>query len=887
VSKGPSDHREPTTDNGQRSTDRLAVYRAKRAVERTPEPAGKVAVGPTAGGLFVVHKHAATRLHYDLRLEMRGVLESWAVPKGPSRNPQDKRLAVHVEPHPIEYGDFEGLIPEGNYGAGAVIVWDRGAWVPLEDPEHGMEKGKLLFDLKGYKLRGRWTLVKIKSRSTRQDNTGKEWLLIKERDHLVATNGDEFVQGSVLSGLTVEELRDGNPRAAAIARSLEQLKAPRRRFTVRDVKVMLAEPREAPFSRAGWIYEIKYDGYRMLAGRAGGDAALLTRNANDATQTFPEVTRAVRALPYDGLVLDGEVVCLDDGGRPSFDRLQKRGRLTRPPEIRRAAVDYPATYFVFDLLAFEGFDLRPLPLLARKMLLQRVLPEAGALKYTDHIEEQGEAFYDGLMRLKLEGMVAKKADGPYRAGRSSEWIKVRADKTDDFVVVGFTRPKGSRSGFGALHVAHYVDGTLTYAGRVGSGFTAAQLEPIQQALESAKRTDPPCAGPVPRGADTVWIEPAVVCEVRYKEMTAQGLLRQPVFLRFRDDKRPEECVRAGKREAGSEKPQPGLSVSGTRAGPALPASRFPLPDASSVALSNVDKVFWPADGYTKGDLIAYYRAISPWLLPYLADRPLVLTRYPDGIEGKSFFQKDAPGFAPEWVRTETLWSEGSERELRYFICDSEAALIYIINLGAIPLHIWGSRIGTLEQPDWCILDLDPKEAPFTHVVTVARAIKRLCDAIELPCFPKTSGSTGVHVLVPVGRQLTYEQTRQLGHLLARVIVGEHPDIATVTRNPAKREGKVYLDYVQNGHGRLLVAPFSVRPLPGAPVSMPLPWSEVNARLSLGKFTIKTAPARIQKLGGDPLHGVLSEQPDLHGALERLQRRLVQGAQRKRGDRAGR
>ena len=865
----------------------MELFLDQPAVERTPEPAGVVTAGPSAGGLFVVHKHAATRLHYDLRLEMRGVLESWAVPKGPSRNPQDKRLAVRVEPHPIEYGDFEGLIPEGNYGAGAVIVWDRGAWVPLEDVEQGFEKGKLLFDLRGYKLRGRWTLVKIKSRSTRKDNTGKEWLLIKERDTLAATNGDEFVQGSVLSGLTVEELRDGNPRAAEIARSLDLLKAPRRRLPVTDVKVMLAEPREAPFSRAGWIYEIKYDGYRILAGRASGDATLRTRNGNDATQTFPEVARAVRALPYDGLVLDGEVVCLDESGRPSFDRLQKRGRLTRPPEIRRAAVDYPATYFVFDLLAFEGFDLRPLPLVTRKTLLQRVLPEAGALKYTDHVEEQGGAFYDGLMRLKLEGMVAKKADGPYRAGRSSEWIKVRADKTDDFVVVGFTRPKGSRSGFGALHVANYVGGTLTYAGRVGSGFTAAQLEPIQRTLASAQRSDPPCDGPVPKGADTVWIESSVVCEVRYKEVTEQGLLRQPVFLRFRDDKRPEECVREGKREAGSGKPQPGLRDHSTQAGPALLASRFPLPDPSSVALSNVDKTFWPEDGYTKGDLIAYYRAISPWLLPYLADRPLVLTRFPDGIDGKSFFQKDAPGFAPEWVRTVTLWSEGSERELRYFICDSEAALTYIINLGAIPLHVWGSRIGTLEQPDWCILDLDPKEAPFADVVTVARAIKQLCDAIQLPCFIKTSGSTGLHVLLPTGRQLTYEQTRQLGHLLARVIVGEHPEIATVTRNPAKREGKVYLDYVQNGHGRLLVAPFSARPLPGAPVSMPLAWREVNGRLDLGRFTIETAPLRMKRLREDPVGGVLSEQPDLHAALERLQRQLAPATQRRGGDRAGR
>ena len=857
--------------------DRLSTYRAKRAVERTPEPAGTVASAATAGGLFVVHKHAATRLHYDLRLEMHGVLESWAVPKGPSRNPADKRLAVHVEPHPIEYGDFEGIIPEGNYGAGAVIVWDRGAWMPLEDPEQGMERGKLLFELKGYKLRGRWTLVKIKSKSPRKQNTGKEWLLIKERDALVSTNGDEFVQGSVLSGLTVEELREGNPRARERVRQLEKLKAPRRRLTVRDVELMLAETREEPFSKQGWLYEIKYDGYRILAGREAGAAKLLTRNANDATATFPEVARAVQALPYDGVVLDGEVVCLDEGGRPSFDRLQKRGRLTRGPEIRRAALDYPATYFAFDLLGFEGFDLRPLPLVARKTLLRSVLPAAGALKYADHVEQDGVAFYDGLMALGLEGMVAKKADGPYRAGRSAEWIKVRADRTGDFVVVGLTRPKGSRLGFGALHVADYVDGALTYAGRVGSGFTAGQLDPIRAALESGKRPDPPCVGPVPKDIGTIWIEPAVVCEVRYQEMTERGLLRQPVFLRFRDDKTPPECVRrravSGKRGGQGELPARGMRS----AAPPLTAHRSPAAD--EVPLSNVEKVFWPAERLTKGDLIGYYRAISPWLLPYLKDRPLVLTRYPDGIEGKSFFQKDAPGFAPEWIRTETLWSEGSERELDYFVCDSEAALTYIINLGVIPLHVWASRIGSLEQPDWCILDLDPKDAPFGDVITVARAIKALCDGIELPCFLKTSGSAGLHVLLPVGRQLTFEQTRQLGQVLARVIAAEHREIATITRNPAKREGKVYLDYLQNGHGRLLVAPFSVRPLPGAPVSMPLKWTEVGPKLEIGKFTLANAPRRMKKLGGDPLAGVLKEQPDLHGVLERLQARLARVARR--------
>lgn len=856
----------------------LSRYREKRSFEGTPEPAGVVSTAPLAGGLFVVHKHAATRLHYDLRLEMEGVLRSWAVPKGPSRNPQDKRLAVHVEDHPIEYGDFEGLIPEGNYGAGAVIVWDRGAWEPLEDPIEGLKKGKLLFTLKGYKLRGRWTLVKIHSR--KRENTGKEWLLIKERDGHVSTNGDEFEQGSVLSGLTVEELAEGTTRAAAVRKKLQKLKAPERAVRVGDVKPMLAEAREAPFSRPGWVYEIKYDGYRILAERWKGEVQLVTRNGKDATTTFPEVARAVKALPYDHVVLDGEVVVLDDEGRPSFDRMQRRGRLTRGPEIRRLAVELPATYFAFDLLAFEGFDARGLPLIERKALLKEILPAAGALRYSDHVEQRGEEFYAGAVGLRLEGIVAKKADSPYRSGRSPEWVKIRADRTDDFVVVGFTRARGSRGGFGALHVADFVDGKLTYAGRVGSGFTTDQLEPIREILQTTQRNGAPCDGPALTDRATTWVNPQVVCEVRFKEWTAQGLLRQPVFLRFRSDKAPGECVRRGRSQAMTDDLGPSRQPSGrgqsiARDRPPSPviAAVSTAPSAHEVKLSNLDKVFWPQEGYTKGDLIAYYRVLSPWLLPYLKDRPLVLTRYPDGIAGKSFFQKDAPGFVPQWLRTERMWSAQSQRELDYFVCDNEAALTYIANMAAIPLHIWASRIGTLEQPDWCILDLDPKEAPFTRVIEVALAIRRLCDEIELPCFIKTSGSTGLHVLLPMGRQLTYDQSRAFGQVLARVVSQEMREVATITRNPDRREGKVYIDFVQNGHGRLLAAPFSVRPLPGAPVSMPLKWSEVNAKLRLDAFTIKTAPARMKKLKRDPLLPVLDEQPDLHAVLSRLYERL--------------
>ncbi|MGH7672252.1 MAG: DNA ligase D [Gemmatimonadales bacterium] len=838
--------------------DPLSAYRAKRSLDRTPEPGARPAApppAPQAGGLFIVHMHAATRLHWDLRLEMEGVLKSWAVPKGPSASPADKRLAVHVEDHPLEYGDFEGIIPEGNYGAGAVIVWDRGVWVPLEDPFEGLKKGKLLFELKGYKLRGKWTLVKIKKGV-------KEWLLIKERDGYVATDG-AYPDESVLSGMTVEELREAKDRAAPLRKELAKRGAPKRAVRVADTELMLAETREQPFSKAGWLFELKLDGYRVRGAREDGEAKLISRKGHDMTAAFPEIARAVAALPYDGLILDGELVVLDDAGRPSFNRLQNRARLSRLPEVKRAAVETPATFYVFDLLAFEGYDARPLPLVQRKAILAKLLPLAGALRYSDHLEAQGEALYEQVVQLGLEGIVAKKADSAYRGGRSAHWLKIRADRTDDFVVVGYSQPKGSRGGFGALHLAGYEDGKLVYAGRVGSGFTAKQLEEVSGELEGTVRETPPCEGPpaLLKDKENVWVEPRLVAEVRYKEWTPDHLLRQPVFLRFRDDKEPKDCVM---RDAGgvlrdAEPPEPATH----------PASRIPHRE---VTFSNLDKVFWPDEGCTKGDLIEYYRAISPWLLPYLKDRPVVLTRYPDGIKGKSFFQKDAPGFIPEWLRTERMWSEDTQRDIDYFVCDNLESLLYLANMGTIPLHVWGSRVASLERPDWCILDLDPKDAPFAHVVTVARAVNTLCDEIGLPAFIKTSGSTGLHVLFPLARLVTYEQARQLGGLLARVIANELPDIATVTRQVGKRGGRVYLDYVQNGHGRLLVAPFSVRPLPGAPVSMPLEWREVTPKLDIRKFTIANAPARMKKLD-DPLLPVLEVRPDLVTALERLHERV--------------
>jgi bifunctional non-homologous end joining protein LigD len=845
--------------NRKPSADALSTYRAKRSADRTPEPFGTVAAGVGAGGRFIVHQHAATRLHFDLRLEMDGVLKSWAVPRGPSANPADKRLAVHVEDHPIEYGDFEGIIPEGNYGAGAVIVWDRGTWVPLEDPEAGMAKGKLLFELRGYKLHGVWTLVKIKKGV-------KEWLLIKERDAYVSKNGDHFPAGSVLSGLTVEELKNGADKAAKLRATLKRWKAPRRPVRPEDVPPMLAETREQPFSRAGWVFEVKLDGYRMRVAREAGVGRLITRNGNDYTAAFPELARAINALPYEGLLMDGELVILDDQGRPSFQRLQNRARLSRAPDIRHAAVEHPATLYLFDVMALEGYDLRPLPLVKRKQILKQVLPEVGPLRYSEHFEKEGEALYDQAVGMGLEGIVAKKADSRYVSGRSDLWLKVRADRTGDFVVVGYTVPKGSRGGFGALHLGAYRDGELVYIGRAGSGFSAKQLKEVAAELERLARPKPAFVGPVPAEASSHWVKPELVAEVRYKEITDDHLLRQPVFLRFRDDKDPKECVVPG----GGRREEEGVGEAPEVVG--TPPSSL-VPPSHEVKFTNLSKVFWPAEGYTKGDLIEYYRAVSPWMLPYLADRPLVLTRYPDGINGKSFFQKDAPEYAQAFVRTVTIWSEDSQRELDYFVCDNESSLLYIANMAAILLHVWSSRVATLEQPDWCILDLDPKEAPFTEVVTVAKTVRALCEEIGLPTGIKTSGSTGLHVLIPLGRQCTYEQSRTLGGLLARVVAAELPEIATVTRQVHKRGGKVYLDYVQNGHGRLLVAPFSARPLAGAPVSTPLTWNEVTETLDIRAFTIRTVPARMKKLKHDPLWPVLGETPDLVGALVKLQSRL--------------
>jgi bifunctional non-homologous end joining protein LigD len=560
---------------------------------------------------------------------------------------------------------------------------------------------------------------------------------------------------------------DGVPRRSQeIARRLAALGAPRRTVSAGQVKVMLAEIREEPFSAAGWIFELKHDGFRLLAAREQGRARLVYRRGSESTAAFPEVARAMEELPYGDLILDGEVVVLDETGRSSFQGLQKRVQLIRRPDLERAAAQRPATLFAFDLLAFEGHDLRPLPLRARKELLALLLPASGPIRYADHVEEQGRAFFEEVRRLGLEGMVGKRADAPYAAGRSASWLKVRAERSADFVVVGFTEPDGvGRPGFGSLHLGAYDAEELVYCGRAGSGFTEKQLNDLRRTLDAMVRPAPACGGPLPPGRGHVWVEPRLVCEVRFKQWTEEGLLRQPVFLRLRDDKEARECAWEGPLRVG------------------------PLAAAPPRAR----------------DLAEYYRAAARWMLPYLADR--------------------------------------------------------LVSRGAIAIEIPSSRVSGPDQPDWSLLDLEARGAAFAETVALALALKALADDIGLPAFVKTSGAAGLHVLIPLGAGYSHEQSRSLAQLMAWVVVREHG-------------AKVHLDPLRNGPGQLVAAPYSVCPGPQGWVSAPLAWSEVTPELDPARFTLRTMAARLEQLGADPMAGLLAARPDLRGALERLERRLV-------------
>ena len=861
----------------------LSKYRQKRSAENTPEPFGREVPtsSSTTGGTFVVQKHAARRLHYDFRLEMENVLRSWAVPKGPSMNPADKHLAVAVEDHPLEYGDFEGVIPPGNYGAGSVIVWDRGVYEVIDPPGDAAEavrKGKIDISLHGFKLNGAFTLVHTGGRRKGDPKDEKNWLLIKKRDQY-ATTEDVFEAHprSVLSGLTIEELADAPAAERKLADSLARKNLPElgSKLNYSDFPLTLAKTVDESFDNDKWLFEIKYDGVRALAIRDGDNTHLYARKGTDITNRYPEVVLALNSIALDRFVLDGEIVAPDDRGRPNFQLLQRRMHVNDARSIARLSLAVPVNYYVFDLLAFDRFDTRTLPLEERKRLLGELIHSDGPVRYCDHVIGRGKDFYAAISELDLEGIVAKLRDSPYRGTRTGDWLKIKRPLTQQFVIGGYSNPDGTRTHFGALLLGQYEsDGALRYTDKVGTGFNQETLRKIHAMLTERAQDSSPFRKPAPGEAspekNAHYVRPELVCKVRFTEWTDSGGIRQPSFLGLVENADPRECVYDG---PGSLTP-PSESVEENIPEKTAPSGRSkdttPQPAAPKASVTNPEKVFWPNDGYTKGDLVEYYRAISKWMLPYLKDRPVMLTRWPDGIEGKMFYQKDAPAFAPPWIRTEKVYSEDSQREISYFILDSEEALAYVANLASITIHMWSSRIPHLERPDWLLFDIDPKGSTTMNAVEVAREVANVLREVGLdPCL-KTSGQMGLHVVVGLAPKYTYEQAKMFSELVSQVVVTRIPKIATINRNPNTRKGRVYIDYLQLGHGKTIAATFSVRPVPRAPVSAPMTWKELKPSLDPTIYNIKTMPARMSRLKRDPFLDAIEKHATLETALPHLE-----------------
>ena len=820
---------------------------------------------------------------------MEGVLRSWAVPKGPSLNPADKHLAVAVEDHPLEYGDFEGVIPPGNYGAGSVIVWDRGVYDVIDpvggDAADAVRKGKLDIALHGFKLNGAFTLVRTGGRYNTNPKDKQNWLLIKKRDQYSTTDSVlEAHPRSVLSGLTIEELADAPAAERRLADRLARQHLPElgNQLKYSDFPLTLAKTTDEPFDNDKWLFEIKYDGVRVLSIREGENTHLYARSGTDITNRYPEVVLALNSIALERFVLDGEVVAQDENGRPSFQLLQRRMHVNDARQIARLSVAVPVSYYVFDLLGFDRFDTRTLPLEERKRLLGELVHSEGPVRYCDHVIARGKDFYAAISEHELEGVVAKLRDGPYRGARTGDWLKIKRPLIKHFVIGGYSDPDGTRTHFGALLLGQYEsNGTLRYTDKVGTGFNRETLRKIHAMLqERAQSTSPfrkPVAGEPTPERNAHFVRPELVGKVRFTEWTDTGGVRQPSFLGLVEGVDPRECKYDGPGAQLESSPEAVNDIatetpadievksSKGRANLVAPAAAPP-----TATVTNPEKVFWPKEGYTKGDLVAYYRAISKWMLPYLKDRPVMLTRFPDGIEGKMFYQKDAPGFVPSWIRTEKVYSEDSQREISYFILDSEEALAYVANLAAITIHMWSSRIPHLERPDWLLFDIDPKGTTTRRAVECALAVAAVLREVGLePCL-KTSGQMGLHVVVGLAPKYTYNQAKMFSELVAQVVVNRIPKVATINRNPNTRNGRVYIDYLQLGHGKTIAATFSVRPVPGAPVSAPMTWKELKPSLEPAVYNIETIPARMSRMKRDPFLDAIEKHATLEEALPHLE-----------------
>jgi bifunctional non-homologous end joining protein LigD len=855
----------------------LEEYRRKRNPERTTEPFGAAAAlsgAGSRGALFVVQKHAARQLHYDLRLEMEGVLRSWAVPKGPAMQAGEKRLAVMVEDHPLEYADFEGVISPGNYGAGTAIVWDRGQYQVIDppgaDPAEAVRNGKLDIELYGQKLRGAFTMVRTRPRGSGRAEQREQWLLIKKRDAF-ATQEDitKTHPRSVLSGFTIEDLRDAPALEGKLVADLKGTGAApiHREFDVRQFPLSLGKLVNEPFDDDQWLFEIKYDGVRALTIRDHEIARLFARSRTEITETYPEITFALSSLPFQRFVMDGEIIAEGADGRPNFQLLQRRMHVRDRLSALRLSGSVPVRYFVFDLLAFDNFDLRALPLETRKQFLARVVKGEGPVRYCEHTIGHGRAFFDAVAKSGLEGIMAKRRSSPYRGARTGDWLKIKCPTTRRFVIGGYTAARGSRAQLGALLLGlRESDGRLRFVGKVGSGFSEQVLSDLHRVLSGRAQACSPFRRPrrnerqIPGKAH--YCDPTLVCEVRFAEVTEDGSIRHPVFVRLVPDADPGECTwettfapvpEPATAARPNSHPGDGADGSGDQPSP----------------VTRADKIFWPRDGYTKGDFIRYYESIARYMLPYLRDRPVMVERFPDGIEGKSFVQKEAPDFAPKWIRAEKI-ADDSGTEKKCLVIESRRALAWIANLGAIPIHIWSSRIRHLVRPDWLLFDLDPKGSTTAMAVEVAREVIDILGQLGLRSAVKTSGQAGLHVCVGLEPRYTYDQARNFCELVARVIAARMPDLATTDRPIASRKGRVYIDCLQLGYGRTIAAPFTVRPQPGAPVSTPIRASELRKGLDPARFNIKTVPIRMKRQGADPYLGALQDKQNLESALPKLE-----------------
>jgi bifunctional non-homologous end joining protein LigD len=771
----------------------LREYRRKRDPGATPEPFGSEDRGPQP--VFVVQRHDARRLHYDFRLERNGALASWAVPKGIPLEVGERVLAVHVEDHPLDYADFEGEIPKGNYGAGTVELWDRGTYELLEEKQNG----GLTVRLHGERLQGIWTLV-----PARLSGDPKNWLLLRKRDEAAPERSAR---------------RRYRPMLATLAKEL---------------------PRGDD-----WLYEVKWDGYRAIAYVRGGEVELVSRNDKDLTERFPTVRRALRgAVRTPDCVLDGEVCALDEDGRATFSAMQQG----------RAETRY--IYVVFDVLEADGEPLLELPLSERRERLAQLLDPRKADVQVSEAFDDGPGLLAVAKDQQFEGVIAKRPDSRYEPGRrTSQWLKIKTHQTQEFVIAGYTRGQGRRSGsFGALVLGAFEGGELRYVGNVGTGFADAEIDRLLGLLKPLERPDPPFEAvpkmPRVKKGDVVWVEPKLVAQVEFVEWTHDGHLRAPSYQGLRDDKAPEQVHR--------EEALPNELRKGKRV----------------LRLSNLDKAFWPEEGITKGDLIRYYRDVAPVLVPHLAGRPFTMKRYPDGWQGKFFFQKDAPTHMPDWIKrveivVSTRESPRQRRRIQAPLVEDELGLLWMINMGCIDCNTWYSRIDKPERPDFVLFDLDPSpDVGFRETVQVARLVKQALDMLELVSFAKTSGSEGIHVLVPIDRRSTYGDTRRFAEIVAGAIARSHPGLATTEWTRAKRRG-VLIDSNQNGEGKTIASVYSVRPKPGAPVSTPLAWDEVDESLDPLAFTMDAVLERVDR-HGDLFEGVLTTKQSLSRALKALQ-----------------